>query len=201
MPTRTDCTRPASSASLRAMTQLVLTAIGDDREGLVSALAEQVDRHGGNWLESGLAHLAGKFAGVVLIDVPEDSAAQLTEALAALEGTVGLRVEVTDARRAAATAADRADGAGGPSTSLRLSLVGQDRTGMVREITTALAEQGASIEDLRTRTSAAPEGGGMLFEAEALVHLPSSLDPAQVREALETIAAELMVDLDLDDPA
>ncbi|PZO58332.1 MAG: transcriptional regulator, partial [Pseudoxanthomonas suwonensis] len=36
------------------MTQLVLTAIGDDREGLVSALAEQVDLHGGNWLESGL---------------------------------------------------------------------------------------------------------------------------------------------------
>lgn len=189
-------TRPAAdSDSLRGMTQLVLTAIGDDRGGLVSALSEQVDRCGGNWLESGLSHLAGKFAGVVLVEVPEDRVQELTEALDGLHQSVGLRVDVTDAQLAGDEPGATA------SEPLRLHLVGQDRTGMVREVTSALAAQQASIEDLRTWTSDAPQGGGVLFEAEALVKLPADRDPAEVREALETIAAELMVDLDLDEPS
>lgn len=178
------------------MTQLVLTAIGDDREGLVSALSEQVDLHGGNWLESGLSHLAGKFAGVVLVEVPEERVQDLTRALEDLHQSVGLRVDVTDARLAAGASGDA-----GAQEPLRLHLVGQDRTGMVREVTSALAAQGAGIEDLRTWTSDAPQGGGVLFEAEALVALPAGRDPGEVREALERIAAELMVDLDLDEPA
>lgn len=178
------------------MTQLVLTAIGDDREGLVSALAEQVDLHGGNWLESGLSHLAGKFAGVVLIEVPEDRVQELTDALGDLHRAVGLRVDVTEAKL---SSADDAPGDPAHTQILHLHLVGQDRTGMVREVTSALAVQHASIEDLRTWTSDAPQGGGVLFEAEALVRLPEGRDPAEVREALERIAAELMVDLDLDE--
>jgi glycine cleavage system regulatory protein len=71
---------------------------------------------------------------------------------------------------------------------------------MVREITTALRSQGATIDVLRSWTREAPEGGGMLFEAEAELRLPIESDEADVREALETIAAELMVDLELDAP-
>lgn len=189
------------SDSLPGMTQLVLTAIGDDREGLVSALAEQVDLHGGNWLESGLSHLAGKFAGVVLVEVPQDRVQELADALGDLHRAVGLRVDVTEAKHSSAdtSTADYATGDPAHTQILHLHLVGQDRTGMVREVTSALAVQHASIEDLRTWTSDAPQGGGVLFEAEALVRLPEGRDPAEVREALERIAAELMVDLDLDE--
>jgi len=79
-----------------------------------------------------------------------------------------------------------------------MHLLGQDRTGMVREVTTALRSQGATIDGLRSWTREAPEGGGMLFEAEAELRLPADAEEEAVREALETIAAELMVDLELD---
>ncbi|MDO5662154.1 MAG: ACT domain-containing protein [Brachybacterium sp.] len=180
------------------MAQLVLTAIGDDREGLVSSLAEQIDAHGGNWQESALSHLAGKFAGVVLVEVPGDRVEGLTSALAELEQSVGLRVDVTDARDQGGPTGD-GDAAEARSRTLTLQLIGQDRTGMVHDVTSTIASFGASIEDLRTRTADAPEGGGVLFMAEALVHLPAEGDEAEVRDALEKIAAELMVDLDLDD--
>ena len=55
------------------MATLVLTLIGDDRAGLVNAVAEVVARHGGNWERSQMAELAGKFAGIVLVTVPDDS--------------------------------------------------------------------------------------------------------------------------------
>ena len=64
------------------MATLVLTLIGDDRAGLVNAVAEVVARHGGNWERSQMAELAGKFAGIVLVTVPDDSVDALVSAVA-----------------------------------------------------------------------------------------------------------------------
>ncbi|NMA78116.1 MAG: transcriptional regulator [Actinomycetales bacterium] len=174
------------------MTTYVLTAIGDDRPGLVAALAASIDEHGGSWVDSQLALLAGKFAGIVQVELPDEHVTAFLEALPALSEEVGLAVE-------AAQGAHEGAGAG-PHTSLRLHLLGQDRTGMVREVTSALRSQGATIDGLRSWTREAPEGGGMLFEAEAEVRLPAEAEESDVREALETIASELMVDLELDAP-
>ena len=173
------------------MTTYVLTAIGDDRPGLVAALAAAVDEHGGSWVDSQLALLAGKFAGIVQVDLPDEAVQDFLSALEGLEAEVGLAVEAAVAEQTAPP---------GPARALRLDLLGQDRTGMVREVTTALRSQGATIDGLRSWTREAPEGGGMLFEAEAELRLPTESDEADVREALETIAAELMVDLELDAP-
>ena len=68
------------------MAHLVLTVVGDDRAGLVNALAEQVAAHGGNWERSELAELAGAFAGIVLVSVSDDRVDDLVEALGRLEG-------------------------------------------------------------------------------------------------------------------
>lgn len=173
-------------------TTYVLTAIGDDRPGLVAALAAAVDEHGGNWVDSQLALLAGKFAGIVQVDLPDERVEAFLDALPALADEVGLDVEATEGG-----AQDASDG---PRSALRLHLLGQDRTGMIREVTSALRSQGATIDALRSWTREAPQGGGMLFEAEAEVRLPADADEHGVREALERIAAELMVDLELDAP-
>ena len=173
------------------MTTYLLTALGDDRPGLVAALASAVDEHGGSWVDSQLALLAGKFAGIVEVDLPAARVEAFLAALPALAASSGLRVAATAAEAVPRTA---------PSRPLRLPLLGQDRPGMIREVTTALRSQGATIDGLRSWTREAPEGGGMLFEAEAELRLPEHAEEADVREALETIAAELMVDLELDGP-
>ena len=74
-------------------TSLVLTFIGHDKPGLVNTLSETIAAAGGSWLESRLAHLAGEFAGIVLVSVPEPNAARLTTALRSLE-EAGLRITV-----------------------------------------------------------------------------------------------------------
>ena len=57
------------------MTDLVLTLIGPDRPGLVESLAKRVTAHGGNWVESRMAHLAGQFAGILRVEVPPENVA------------------------------------------------------------------------------------------------------------------------------
>lgn len=171
-------------------TSLVLTVIGPDRPGLVEAIAAVIARHGANWEESRMAQLGGQFAGMLRVTAPEETQDALEDALAGL-GSVGLKVTVARAAGAQAQV----------PKLLHLNLVGQDRPGIVREIAEALARRGVSIESLETRCVSASMSGEMLFEAEAVLAVPPALAAEELRTALEALANELMVDLDLAEPA
>jgi glycine cleavage system regulatory protein len=145
------------------MTDLVLTLIGPDRPGLVEAVAEVVAAHGGNWLESRMARLAGKFAGILRIEVSADKAAALQAALAEL-----------DARGLKVVGEPSGGDDGHRRTHPRLELVGLDRPGIVREISQLLANSGANVEELSTDRTSAPMSGEMLFQAKAGCACPAT---------------------------
>jgi glycine cleavage system regulatory protein len=171
---------------------LVLTLIGQDRPGLVEAVAKVVAAHGGNWLESRMARLASKFAGVLVVSVPDDRAEELVRALESLRAQ-GLTVV---AERAESISLD----AGRPG--YRLDLEGQDRPGIVREVSSALASLGVSVDELETSWRSAPMSGETLFQARAQLHLPAGTSAADVRRGLEAIAEDLMVEIAIaDDPS
>jgi glycine cleavage system regulatory protein len=171
------------------MTDLVLTLIGPDRPGLVEAVAGIVAQHGGNWLESRMTHLAGKFAGILRAELPSERVAEAVKALAALESR-GLKVVAETAQRADRPALER---------TMDLELLGQDRPGIVKEIAQLLAANGVNVEELTTDRRSAPMSGEILFEAHAHVHLPAGADLGKLRAALERIANDLMVEIKLED--
>lgn len=169
---------------------LVLTVIGPDRPGLVEGLAERIAAHGGSWDESRMARLAGHFAGVVQIHLPAERAEGLIAALPELASR-GLSVGVVDSE-----VPDRPVEAG---ATLRLELVGQDRPGIVREVSRALAALSVNVQDLWTRVEDAPMSGGRLFRARAELAPPPGLARDSIRKTLERLASDMMVDLTLDD--
>jgi glycine cleavage system regulatory protein len=168
------------------MADLVLTLIGRDRPGLVEALAERVTAHGGNWLESRMAHLAGHFAGLLHLEVPDDRLRALESALADLEG-LGLRVVAHGGTSEAAHE---------PRT-VRLEATGHDRPGIVRDISQVLVRHRVNIAELTTDRVSAPMAGGPLFVAKARLEVPAGVDTEALRRDLERIAHDLMVDLSL----
>jgi glycine cleavage system regulatory protein len=170
------------------MATLVLTVIGDDRAGLVDALAGPIARHGGNWDRSHMARLAGKFAGIVVVSAPDECTDDLVAELDTLTAQGVLDITVAIASN---------DGPGQEDTLLQLHLIGQDRPGIISEVAGALAKRNVSIEELETSASSAPMSGELLFEATATLRVPANADPADLRAALESIANELMVDLDV----
>jgi glycine cleavage system regulatory protein len=172
------------------MADLVLTLIGPDRPGLVEAVAEPIAAHGGNWLESRMAQLAGQFAGILRVEVPDDRAAALAEALRALEAR-GLRIAVERGPRPAGAPTRRA---------LVVDLVGLDRPGIVREISHVLAERGVNIEELVTDRTPAPMSAELLFRSRARVNVPEGLDADELRARLERLAQDLMVQVTLAEP-
>lgn len=171
----------------RMLTTIVMTVIGADRPGLVQLAAGTVADHGGNWLESRMCRLGGQFAGILRVEVPKARADELAEALRALEAQ-GLRVIIHTEGAAISPAA---------GVMATLELVGNDRPGILRSVSAALASRGVNVEELESERVSAPMGGGTLFQARASVLVPAGVDLATVRSDLEKIAADLMVDLTL----
>lgn len=173
---------------------LVMTLIGADRPGLVEAVAKRVADRGGNWLESRMCRLGGRFAGIVRVEVPGERRAALEEALAGL-GTEGLSVVVQAEQPVGAPSS--APVAGGGGLLAVVELVGHDRPGIVRAVSAVFARHGVNVEEFSSARSGAPMGGGILFQARASIRVPATVRLAAVRADLEQIAADLMVDLSL----
>ena len=161
--------------------QLVLTAIGDDRAGLVEALSEVIATHSGNWERSQMAELAGKFAGIVVVSVPDDRVEQFTADLGSLRGLLDV------------AAYAGSESAAAPAQAFRIDVLGNDRPGIVREISAVLNRHNLSIDAIETLTREAPMAGGQLFEAHIEVRVPQGGDPSSIKADLERLASELLV--------
>jgi glycine cleavage system regulatory protein len=169
------------------MTPLVLTLIGQDQPGLVSAIAQKISACGGNWQDSRMASMAGKFAGLLLVSVPDTQADALIAALRTLEQQ-GLRLVIERGSNEAPAAAGR---------TLTLTLTGLDRPGIVRDISDALARRKVSIKEMQTVFFNAAFSGENMFEMHATLHAPHGMGDEALRLALDELARHLMVDIGL----
>ncbi len=165
---------------------LVLTVIGPDRTGLVEALADRISSVGGNWEASRMAQLAGQFAGILLVTVER---ARTDERVAALRGLGGAGLQVSAHPAEGATVSVDAQ-------QVFLELTGDDRVGIVRDVSRILTERGVNVEELESMVLSAPMSGEPLFSARAVLRVPPTLALSDLRAALETLGSELMVDLE-----
>ncbi|WP_339339194.1 ACT domain-containing protein [uncultured Oceanicoccus sp.] len=169
-------------------TSIVFTFIGNDKPGLVEKLSNTVSEQGGNWLESRMSQLAGYFAGIARIQISNDKADQLRAALNALSGEdLSINLE------------DRAiDDNTSDYTNIKLSLLGNDRPGIVKELSSALAALQINVCEMNTNVTSAPMTAESLFAASAEIQAPITLDLAQLTDRLDEIANQLDVDIRLE---
>ena len=168
------------------MTRMVLSVVGSDRPGLTRALAAAVLSAGGNWLESHLSQLGGLFVGSVLVEIYAEAVDDLRAAVARVDAR-GL-----DIRIAPAGDAPEAEG-----EALQLSLVGQDRPGIVNQVTDVLRTLDANLETFASRIEPAPHSGASLFHMGARLRLPVGMPVTDLQRALEAVSGEVMVDIAL----
>jgi glycine cleavage system regulatory protein len=166
------------------MALLVLSVAGSDRPGLTKALAAAVLSAGGNWLESHLSRLGGLYVGSVLVELDQGKVDALRAAVSAVDAA-GLEVRI-------APAGARTGAAG---ETLEFTLVGQDRPGIVNQVTKAVSDLGANIETFETWLTSEAHSGAPLFHMAANLRLPVGLSAAKVQAALEAISGEIMVDV------
>mgnify|MGYP002783573107 CR=1 FL=1 len=163
---------------------LIMTILGADRTGLVRSIAAVVAAHEGSWQESRMARLAGQFAGILRVDCPAGHVQALAADLQKLGGE-GIQIQLILEPTPAAE--DR--------RIWSIDVVGNDRAGIVHELTQAIANSGGNVEELTTGLESAAMAGHPLFRASGKVSLPGNSDEALLRSAIEKLSDDLSVEI------
>lgn len=165
--------------------QLVLTASGRDRPGILEEFTELLLKHHGNVEASRMARLGGDFAMLMFVSAPEDTVDELRGALGELHfAKYDVQTRLTE------MAPSDEDSSG---THCGITVMGADHMGIIHQIAHYLSEQGINVETMSTEVVAAPMSGSPLFTMSAVVRVPPRLSVDDLREALEFIAEEVGV--------
>lgn len=165
---------------------IVISVLGNDSPGLVEALSKIIVAHDGEWVESRMASLAGKFAGILRVDLPQQHVEAFQEALSSAD-KLGLSVIFEQSNHAENPA----------ENVFHIELIGQDQPGIIHRISSELAKLTASVDELHTEVVEASMSGESLFKVDMTLHVSSEVNSAEIREVLEALANELIVDIDL----
>ena len=165
-------------------TYLVLTIIGEDRPGIVESLAEIISDHSGNWLESSMSQLAGKFAGILRVSVKEDKCEALINSLENLSENLKLIIEKVSSENHEEV-----------RQIVEVRLRGPDRPGIIREISKTVTDLAVNFEKLTSECAPAPMSGDALFKASASLKIPQGVSVDLLKHALENLADDLIVEI------
>jgi glycine cleavage system transcriptional repressor len=170
----------------------VLTAIGQDRPGLVEEVSEFVFARGGSIEHSRMANLYGQFAIAMSVAGPADAIARIAAELDALAGKTGIHAQLTPAVRPAGGSA------AGSRVPFRLTGRALDQAGLVHQVANVLRSLGVNIESMETTLEAAPETGAPLFAMELLLAAPSDLPAERLEGELGRVCEPLNIDWKLE---
>lgn len=171
------------------MTQLVITAVGPDRPGLVGQLTGHLHAAGGNLLDSRMVNLRGQFALMILAEAPEAAASTLSRELPGLGESMGLRLSIVP---------QPSSGSAVTGMRYRLKTYSLDQPGIVARLTQALHKHGVNIEELSAKQESASFAGTPLFLTEMRLTVPGNVPVRQLRGELETVCNALNCDIDLE---
>lgn len=171
------------------MPQLVVTAVGPDRPGLVGQFTSPILEAGANVADSRMVNLRGQFALLVLVDGSDAALEKVRRTLPAAGERAGLAVTF---------AVESTAGARHGGMPFRIKTFSVDQPGIVHRVSSLLHEHGVNIEDLSTHVESAPFDGSALFSMELHVTVPAKVKVRALREALDALASTLNCDLDLE---
>jgi len=152
---------------------LVISALGEDRPGIVDQLSEQILECGCNVEDSRAAVLGGEFAVMLLVSGQWNQIAKLEAALPHTAETHGMQIftKRTDAR------GDLPD-----RLPYMVEVVALDHPGIVRNLAHFFATRGINIEDLVTQTYPAAHTGSPMFAVTLTVGIPATQHIGALRE-------------------
>ncbi|HTL29047.1 MAG TPA: ACT domain-containing protein [Tepidisphaeraceae bacterium] len=171
------------------MSQLIITAVGPDRPGIVGELTGHLHLAGGNIVDSRMVNLRGEFAMMILLESSETDATKLTKELPAVGTKMGLTLSITPQVQAPKVA---------EGLHYRLKTYSMDQPGIVARLTNLLRAHGVNIEELSAWQESAAFAGSPLFMTEMALTIPPAVALRKLRADLESLCTELNCDVDLE---
>lgn len=173
----------------RIVKEIIFSVVAVDKPGIVDSVSRTIADRGGSWMESRMVTMAGRFAGIIRVECPDESFASLRDGLQAMEG--GVRVIIDDVFEKPAVAQSV-----GRTRRVRLTVIANDRPGIVQEVSRSIAAARGNVFELDTDCRSGAMAGHTMFKAEILVDLPEGVDPDALIASLHGLSDDIMVDVE-----
>ena len=166
------------------MKSILISVLGDDKPGLLDSLSEIIVSNDGDWVESNMSTVEAKFAGILRVNVPAKNSKKLMKELTSSK--LGLQIACEET--APVKLSDY--------KSYNIELIGQNHVGIINQLSHVLTyDLKANVEGIKTEIIDASMSGEQLFKAQIKLHLPISIDEQLIKDKLELIADEMMVEI------
>lgn len=171
------------------MSQMVITAVGPDRPGLVGEFTGHLHSAGANIADSRMVNLRGQFALILLVEGTDPTLQAIQKTLP--RAVQGIGLSVTFASQSAPTTQPQ-------GLPFHLRTYSMDQPGIVHRVTHLLHSHGINIEELQTRLESGAFMGTPLFTMDLRLTVPSTVSVRRLRSDLDAISDQLNCDIDLE---
>jgi glycine cleavage system transcriptional repressor len=164
---------------------LVISALGNDRPGIVNQLSKTILNAGGNIADSRMMVLGGEFAIMLLVTGSEEGIASIQSSLNKLGEELGLTITAKETN----TPDNKKE-----RLPYCVNVVSMDHPGIVHDITDFLSSHNLNIEEIETRTYPAAHTGTPMFSLEMTISVPAESSVRSLREEFMTFCDDLNLD-------
>ena len=168
---------------------LVISALGNDKPGLVNQLSKTILDQGGNISESRMMVLGGEFAIMLLVTGNQDCINNINSKLEEIGNTLGLTITANETQ---------------PQESkqkrlpYQITVVSMDHPGIVHNITDFLSSRNLNVEEIETKTYPAAHTGTPMFSLEMTISVPADSPVRTLRDEFIVFCDDLNLDASLE---
>lgn len=167
------------------MEYMVLSAMGEDRVGLVEELSDRISGALLNIEDSRMALLGGEFSIIMLLSGETGRLEAVQSGLGEWEKALGLSLRI---KKTSPPSQEEGQ-------TYKLETVSPDSQGLVHMLTAVLKKYDVNIEDLKTEVKPTPWTGTPMFHLKGSIVIPPTRDIRELREELIQLEGEKELDI------
>ena len=174
-----------SAAESNNKNLLVITALGEDRPGLVASLTEAITQQQCSICESQMSLLGGEFAIIMLIEGQWNNVAKLEQVLPSLQDNLNITIQVKQTEQR--TNSENA-------IPYCVEVLALDNPGIVHQVTEFFYQRKINIHDMHTESFNAAHTGTKMFALTMTIEIPTDMHIPGLREDFLEFSDELNLD-------
>ncbi len=169
--------------------QLVISAIGTDRPGIVNELSQLIAQHKGNIDDSRMTVLGGEFAIILLISAAAEELKKIETVLNQQAATLSLSI----LSKRTGCLDSNAD-----TIAYLVDVVTIDNPGIVYKLADFFSHRNINIHNMRTDRYQAPHTGTQMFAIEMVIAIPRNIIIADLRDEFLDLCEVMNLDASLE---
>lgn len=164
---------------------LVITALGEDKSGIVNELSKAILNHGGNITDSRMMVLGGEFAIMLLVTGNEENIEKVNSAIESISQNLNLTITAKETQ---------AQESANKRLPYHISVISMDHPGIVHDVSDFLLSHNLNIEEIETNTYPAAHTGTPMFSLDMTISIPADSSVRMLRDEFMTYCDDLNLD-------